>query len=493
MNIFEKIKEGVYTKSRRLVFVNLSVNSGYYGVNHGIAYLTPIAKKHLYDVVVVNIRKEITPQQFREQIEKLEPSIIGYSFTSPQYKYYKIYADSIKNKHEYIQIAGGVGPTLSPDDVIQQEGVNGVLVGEGEHALSELLDGMNGHRDIRKIQGFYWKDDGRIIKNIPPQFPRDLAQLPFPDYSVFERSLVVGDGNIGVLLSRGCPYSCTYCCNKALGNVYQVKTHYYRQPSVRYCIDFLESLLSQYPEATHISFEDDLLIAQEKWFSEFSQEYARKIALPCRVNVRTECINHSIVESLTLMKCATAFIGLESGNEDVRFKVLNRRHSNADIIKKAKMIKDAGIRLHTFNIVGFPFETPAQMEETYALNREIQADEGICTFFYPFAGSELYEICKKENMLCEDMQDISNYNYRPAIKLSIENIKTCYRVQEKLMRYFDERIIREMYKINNKIALYFLTKVKGVVRRNGSVFDSNKVLLKLYRFLRDLFFGMKHK
>jgi hypothetical protein len=96
-------------------------------------------------------------------------------------------------------------------------------------------------------------------------------------------------------------------------------------------------------------------------------------------------------------------------------------------------------------------------------------------------------------MLCEDIQDISNYNYRPAIKLSIENIKTCYRVQKKLMRYFDERIIRERYKINNEIAVYFLTKIKGVVRRNDSVFDSNEVLLKLYRFLRGLFLGMIHK
>ena len=36
--------------TKRFLFVNLAIDCGYTGVNHGIAYLAPVVKKHGYDV-----------------------------------------------------------------------------------------------------------------------------------------------------------------------------------------------------------------------------------------------------------------------------------------------------------------------------------------------------------------------------------------------------------------------------------------------------------
>lgn len=54
--------------------------------------------------------------------------------------------------------------------------------------------------------------------------------------------------------------------------------------------------------------------------------------------------------------CLLTLLGVESGNEQFRREVLNRHHSNSELIQKAELLRSAGIRVFSFNIVGFPFE-----------------------------------------------------------------------------------------------------------------------------------------
>ena len=74
--------------NKNFLFVNLTIKSGYNsGMNHGIAYLVPILKKHSYDVKCLNIREEISSENFRNKIENFNPSIVGFSCASQQLKY----------------------------------------------------------------------------------------------------------------------------------------------------------------------------------------------------------------------------------------------------------------------------------------------------------------------------------------------------------------------------------------------------------------------
>ena len=430
--------------NKRFVFVDLSIDSGYYGVNHGISYLVPIIKKHSYEVSILHLTKRLSSRKFRGKIEKLNPQIVGFSFTSPQLKYFIKYSNAIAGLPNLIQIAGGVGPTLSPELVFEKSNIQGIVIGEGEKPLNQLLDNLNDGRDIYHIEGFYWKTNGTIIRNPVPAFTVDLSALDFPDYSDFERSVVVSPENnsLSVMLSRGCPYNCTYCCNKALRERYPSAIGYFRLPSVGYSVEFLEKLTSRYSDINAIEFFDDLLVANKGWFIEFAEQYEKKINIPCRMNVRPESINAEIIEALKRMRCYSVFIGLESGNEALRKSILNRHYSNELFIEKSKMIKDAGIDLYTFNIVGFPGEKIAQMNETYELNKQVDADNGKCSFFYPFPETKLYEICKKEKLLLSDkeMQKITNYNTKPAIKL--DHRKECITIQRMITNYFAEKSLQ---------------------------------------------------
>lgn len=428
---------------KNFVFVNLAIESGYYGINHGIAYLAPIIKKFGYEVSVINLEHEISDQEFIEKVVKLNPSIIGFSATSPQLKYLIKYSKAIADIPQILQLAGGVGPTLSPEMILTQSKVKGVAIGESEKSIFQLLERLDQKKDISNIEGFYWNTNGKIEKNPTSQFVTDLSTLDFPDFSVFDRSLVVQKEEITnnqpilfVMLSRGCPYDCTYCCNKTLNNVYPSGKDYFRIPTVDYCIKFLEKSIQQYPEVKYILFQDDLMIANKEWFFNFAKKYKQKINLPYIINIRPENINHDIVEVLKKSGCEMARTGLESGNETLRKELLNRNYSNKMFIEKCNMIKEAGIKLFIYNIVGFPHETVRQMKETLKVNKKIKPDLGICTFFYPFPNTKLYDLCKKENLLLdqEEILNINNYNFMPSIKLTPGIKRKCIKIQKKIIK-----------------------------------------------------------
>ena len=166
---------------KRFVFVNLSVESGYYGVNHGIAYLVPIVRRNGFDVSVLYIVADMGSEEFRKRIAGLDPSIVGYSCTSPQTGYLAKYSKAIKGLSGVLQIAGGVGPTLDPEGVLGGTSVDGVVVGEGEVPLDALLKALSAGGDIYSTKGFYWRRGGELTRNAIPPFAPDLSQLDYPD------------------------------------------------------------------------------------------------------------------------------------------------------------------------------------------------------------------------------------------------------------------------------------------------------------------------
>ena len=419
------------------VFINLSIEGGYSGVNHGIAYLVPIVKNHFYDVSCLDLHHEISDIEFRKEIDKRNPAIVAFSFMSQQEKYLIKYSKSIENSPAILQIAGGVGSTLNPERILSHSTVKGACIGEGETPLDNLLHNIKKEKDIFDTEGFYWNINGKFKKNVISQPKADQFSF-YPDYSIFDKHTVMREGSLNLILSRGCPYSCNYCCNDALRKANPSPGKYFRLPSVEYSIKLIEGMIEQYPEAKFIEFEDDLLIAKKPWFIEFSEEYGKRINKHYRACVRPEYIDQEILKALKLSGCEEVYIGLESGNESFRKNILNRKYSNSLFIEKCKMIKNAGLDLFTFNIVGFPFESKKEMEETFELNKRVAPNKGACTFFYPYKGTELYKRCEENNLLKsdEEMASITNYNTKPAIKMSETQEKVCIDYQKKMSYFF---------------------------------------------------------
>ena len=130
--------------------------------------------------------------------------------------------------------------------------------------------------------------------------------------------------------------------------------------------------------------------------------------------------------------CIYVDIGVESGSEEIRYKLLKRNMSNQDIINTAKILKEVGIKFCTLNIVGFPGETREQMWETYKLNQALKPDGAIVSIFYPFPKTELTDYCLENNFLGkEDYKKICNGEggYKESSLLGGVEIKEAKKLQ----------------------------------------------------------------
>ena len=407
----EKIRD-----DKSFLFISLSIgNIRIKGANQGVAYLIPILKRYGYTVHFIDLSSDISKESFLEKIRSINPGIIGFSSTTQEYKYLIHFSNILRKESDIMQIAGGVHPSLDPIDVLRRTSVDGVCIGEGEIPLEELLVNIQDNKDITKTRGFYWRTGKKMIKNDIPPFIKDISTIEFPDFSHYPRDIVIKkwDPNrnlviektdelnyFTIVLSRGCPYRCTYCCNQAKAEIYKGQKGYHRLPTVEYSISFLKKMIKNYPETDYIEFIDDLLITNQEWFLEFIHRYHKTIGLPYKINGRFENINTKIVNAFIETGCTQVFFGLESGDEEYRNNILNRRHSNKLIIEKAKMIKDADIQLMTMNMVGLP------------------TDFGSVVFYRPYKGSKLYDMSKEMGLLKsgEDMiQIVSNFD-RPFVK-----------------------------------------------------------------------------
>lgn len=96
-------------------------------------------------------------------------------------------------------------------------------------------------------------------------------------------------------------------------------------------------------------------------------------------------------------------IGLESGSERVRREVLKRNYSNQDFFDAVSMARKYGLKVYIFNIIGIPGEAIDDHLETVALNRKVQPDWHYTGIFFPYPGTDLYDVCIKYGLVKESI------------------------------------------------------------------------------------------
>ena len=370
---------------------------------HGIASMTSVLKQAGHSVELIHLTKAPGKQQFTEQMKTTNPDLVAFSTITHMFPYVKDWAAWVKECMDVPIIVGGVHAILKPEEVIGTHDVDYVCTGEGEHALLELVQALEADNDTTSIRGLWAKRDG-IIRN--PQRPLigDLNSLPLPDYSVFDYDRINAGRSkkvVSVMLSRGCPYRCSYCANQRIKNSYPNAKEYTRYYSVARAIQMLKILKKQYPETQEIIFNDNIIYPNRDWLEEFAVAYSETIALPFTANTRPHLTDESIVALLKAAGCQRVCMGVESGDEQIANRVLRRGQNNQTIRKAFRWFSKQGIQTVSYNIVGSPQETTETMLKTIRLNADIKPTIISPFIYYPFPGTESYDLCKDEGFLTE--------------------------------------------------------------------------------------------
>ena len=268
-------------------------------------------------------------------------------------------------------VLGGVHPTILPDEAMKY--ADSVVVGEAEGVWEQLLvDCENGN-----LKKKYSQEPPSLERFIPMKFRKETKKRLF--------------NVIPVMTTRGCPYSCDFCC---VSDLYGKKIRH--SPISNVVRDISESGGKIY------IFLDDNIIGEPAYAKELF-----KAITPLKIKWVGQA-SISFVHDTELMKlaaksgCCALFFGLES----VSIAQLKKMRKSIKDIEKmgeaVKKIKGLGIHFHASFVFGFDDDTPAIFPDTLEFLRKNKINTATFNILTPYPGTAVYKRFKAEGRLLTD-------------------------------------------------------------------------------------------
>jgi anaerobic magnesium-protoporphyrin IX monomethyl ester cyclase len=402
--IYPDYKVNIDPQTGRMIGVD---EGGWY--MEGVATLSAVLKEAGHRVSLYHMTSPVERREFCEKLRAEAPDLIGFVTMTREYPQVKEYVLWAKDTMDVPVISGSYHPTTLPEEVINTEGVDIICRGEGERALAELVARMDAGEDYSDVESMWVKSGDNIYRNAVRPLMENIDELPLPDFGIFDfQKLISTRINTGVvILSRGCPYSCTYCSNKRMRDIYPNKSRYSRFHSPEYSIEYLKKLLAECPHMEYLNFRDDILPWKGGWLEKFTTMYKKEIGLPFICNYRANLVTPEIVRMLRSAGCYQMFFGVESGNDFIRNEVLNRHMSREKIVEAFAACRKAGIKTVAYNMVGLPYEDKSKVLDTIKLNVDIKADHSLSPIYYPYPDTALFDTAVEEGWVppCYDYRE----------------------------------------------------------------------------------------
>jgi len=395
----------------------------------GISYISAVLKKHGFGSEVV----EADLKALRARLKSGGSHILAFSTPTI---YARTYADlnrRLKREFQYLAVFGGPHPSFFPE-FIEEDGIDVVCRGEGEYAMLDLVRSVDEGRSCVAVENLWVKDDGSIRRNPLRPLVDDLDTLPLPDHEIFRTALPSATWQAFVITARGCPYSCTYCFNHAFREMYRGKGKIVRRRSVDHVMEELKAIKRR-KNYRYIRFGDDLFTLSPEWVEEFAAKYRDNIGLPFSCMIRANHITPEMARMLKSAGCWRVQMGVESGDEEIRNTIFKRGMSEEEIIRAASIVKSAGLKLLTGNVLGAPGATLEKDLKTLALNMKIKPAFCGVTLLQPYPRTEIHDIAVRMGLLDGPTPDIDERTLHrdlkvkfvdPKEKLQIENLQKLF-------------------------------------------------------------------
>ncbi len=430
-------------------------------------------------------------------LKKQDPHIVGFSFTSVSFGLAKFLTQKVQQELGVPVIWGGVDSTVNIRENIKYADM--VCVGEGEYPMRDLVRAMDRGADVTNIPSIWVKKDGRVYENAVMQLEKNLDNYPFPDYELHNKTVIFDNevlegayppvthlfSNYMVMATRGCPFSCTYCCSGHYRQIYKGQRPL-RRRTVGNVLDELEYMIGMWPwPIERIEIYDDVLPVDDEWLAEFAPKYASRIGLPFFGYTHP---NVGKPENLRVLKEAGIdylIMGVQSGSQRVLNDFYNRRHSKERTIKTAQNILDADIKL-VCDFIGYnPLIKEQDNIETLDLICDIPKPWGIIKF-NPMAFYDNYRltaIAEKEGIMDQLERPKGVHAWQAKITNDLifwEYILTLGHfdgfTKEKIMDMVNDRYLRE----NPMILKQIVTNLyKATYQDSNPVVNKNMYVQKL--------------
>lgn len=424
----------------KILFLYPNTNSQI-GFHYGISHMSAVLKKAGHTVGLWQLCEQIAPLptevEFKKKLQEDRPDIIGISVVTNQWPYAKTLAGWAKAVTDVPIVCGGVHTMASAQEILSTSAFDYIIRGEAENSFLEFVNAFAANRDLSNVPALGWYENGKVRLNPLAPLP-DLKALPFKDYEIFDFQKLIDakDGWVGLMASRGCPFSCTYCFNHQMVAQYRKdlncgfkQLNYIRHFDIRQIIKEIQYLIENYTGINMFIFDDDLFTFYRDYVIEFCDAYKKMCNVPFTVNAHVGAFDTQRAEHLAAANCKIVKFGVESGSEKIRKQILGRHMKNRQIIEAIQIAKLQGLHTSTFIMLGLPNETHDDLMDTIKLLATSLPGRFRWTFFYPFPGTQAFELSRKfmdidyERMASlENFTDASCLDFGPEHNLLLKKV-----------------------------------------------------------------------
>lgn len=450
----------------------------------GLAYIASYLEKNGHNVCCIDISLEgyeneekhnckitfgLNDGDVKTRIRGISPKIVGISFPySLQFNNLVRTSKLVKEvDNNILVVVGGVHPTFGAKNILKEnKSIDIIVLNEGEETFLEIVRG----KPLEEIDGIAYRKDEEIIINKIRKPIRNIDDIPFPARHLFKMEKYI-EINLphnhfpkkkmvaSIITSRGCTGHCTFCSSHLFWG------SYIRYRSVDNVIAEIKELIETY-NIQEIQFLDDNLTGWEDRAKElFKRMKGLNIAWCTPNGVRLDTIDEEMLKLMKESGCYRLTYAPETGNQSILTNVIKKTYDLKTVKPIVDMTKKIGISIHTFWIIGLPNETREQMWNTFEFAKSLKIESASFCLATPMIGTELLEMCKKDNLLREEYDStISNYR-----KSYIKNPEMSSKELENLCDYFNSEINKGLL-WRNPVA-FFKKYYVAVLRNPRRVFN----------------------
>jgi len=404
------------------------------GFNYGVSHMAGVLKDAGHKVAFWQLCEDLAPlptrAEFLARIQEEEPDLIAFSVVTNQWHYARTLASWIKAASSIPIACGGVHTLVAAREILDTRCFDYVFRGECEDAFLEFVERIDRNESVDDVRNLAFARCGDVIINPVRHFP-NLEALPFKDYEImdFQRLIDAKNGWVGLMASRGCPFSCSYCFNHKMVAAYREdlkcrvsELGYIRRFSIGRLIEEINYLLKNYQRIRMFIFDDDLFTFDKEYVKGFCKAYKETCDIPFVVNAHVNFFDEECAHDLARANCRIVKFGVESGSPEIRRTILNRHMSNRKITHAIRTVEEAGMHSSVFIIIGFPHETSENLFETIKLLGESRPGRFRWTYFFPFPGTKSHEISLEGGYInVEKMEELKNFTDQSCLEFGEEH------------------------------------------------------------------------
>ena len=332
----------------------------------------------------------------RADLAAYDPQIVGISSMASLSRNTFAVAELVRAVlPESLLVAGGPLPTVFPRRFATHFDV--VFRGEADLSFPRFCADYFARRastttmgtlPLATYRGLFVPNHGFHVDNPTTHHSEaELATFPPPDRAGFDHAayqdawLRAGGAKVTSLIATlGCPFACDFCSKPIFGAAVRRRD--------------LDVVFAEIDEIVALGYDslwiaDDTFTLDRAYLAEFCRRVGdRGVSWSCLS--RGDKVDETTVARMAAAGCRRVYLGLESGSQET-LALMNKHLTVAEGVRAVELYRRAGIGVAGFFIVGYPGETPAAIEETFALALGLPLDEISFNVPYPLPGSALFD------------------------------------------------------------------------------------------------------